>query len=143
MPFPPALSHYMCVLAAACNHKHREMTKSTYLQKTAHAAHSLCRGTTLPQLLDEHKYFAGLSVFWVMMGSMNRTTRPETGGVLDVYTRCGQAGRDVTKVIANMFFAQESFGNPHNLVHRCASCDLAAPRQPALWGGGIDLCIER
>lgn len=84
-----------------------------------------CRGITLPELLDEYKFYAGLSVYWVMVGSADRKHRPQAGGVLRSYTRCEGHARGTTKVIANMFYAGKVLGTPHNLRHRCAPSPVA------------------
>jgi hypothetical protein len=78
----------------------------------------LHRNQTLSALLDDYKFFGGLSVHWLLVGSSGRERRPESGGVLRYYNRCEAQGSPVTKIIANTFFVKNRAGHPHNMFFR-------------------------
>jgi hypothetical protein len=80
-----------------------------------------CRSASLQEVLDDYKYFPGLSVHWVMVGPSDRESRPQGGGVLQAYDRCEGSAFHGTKIIANTYYAAHVTGHPHNLEFRYVS----------------------
>ena len=70
-------------------------------------------------MLDDYRLFAGLVVHWVLVGPSHRETRPEHGGVLRHYTRCGKVAQSTVKTITNTYFLESVDLHPHNFKFVC------------------------
>lgn len=75
---------------------------------------------TLKHLLNDYKWFAGLSVHWVMVGPSGRVQRPAAGGVLRHYSSCNKAPNVSVKTIANSYYVSGIKNHPHTFEFRCA-----------------------
>lgn len=68
-------------------------------------------------MLDDCKYFAGLSVQWVVFGPNELDKRPLDGGVIRHYNKCTPEPDPVVKTIVNSYFVEEVVF-PHNQRYR-------------------------
>lgn len=93
----------------------------------------MCRSGSLPEFLDEYKFFPGLAVHWILFGPSGRETRPQAGGVLEHYKRCRPTPSGHIKIIANTFYVSDVTAHPHNMHFRCSLTVSACLQQP-FWG---------